>query len=142
MKLVIDASIFFVALIGKGVTKEIIFSDAIELFCPENLFDELEEHKLRILRLSGLALDKFGSLVEMLKNRMEVVPEEKFERFLEQANELISDKDDTAYLSLSLSLNRMPIWSNDLHFKEQSLVKVFNTVELVSKLKSFGYKLE
>ncbi len=63
MELVIDATILFTGLIGKGVTKEIIFSK-------------------------------------------------------------------------SLALNKCPIWSNDPHFKEQSLVRVFTTEELVEYLKS------
>lgn len=75
-----------------------------------------------------------------MKNRIESIPKERFEKFLEQANSLISDKEDTEYLALSLALNKTPIWSNDPHFKEQSAVEVFTTKQLVDKLKSLGYK--
>ena len=60
----------------------------------------------------------------------------KFETFLDKANKLISDPDDTEYLALSLALNKCPIWSNDPHFKEQSVVRIFTTKELVEFLKS------
>ena len=142
MKLVIDASVFFTALIGTGVSKKIIFSNFVELYCPVHLFNELEEHKSRISKLSGLPSNKFDLLVGILKSKIEAVPEVEFERFLKRANELISDKDDTAYLSLSLAFNKIPIWSNDPHFKQQSAVSVFNTFELVRKLKSLGYSFE
>ena len=53
-----------------------------------------------------------------------------------QANPLISDRDDAEYLALSLSFNKMPIWSEDPHFQEQGLAKVFTTNELIEYLKS------
>ncbi len=96
MDLVIDASIVFTAISGKGVTKEIIFLDALKLHAPEHLADEIG------------------------------------------ANSIISDKDDTEYLALSLSMNGVPIWSNDDHFKKQNSVEVFTTSELVSELKAKG----
>ncbi len=141
MELIIDASILFCALIGKGVTKEIIFSTAIELFSPKNLFDELEEHNSRIKELSNLSSDEFTSLLGELCRKINIKPLSSYEKFLKQSNSLISDTDDTEYLALSLALNKMPVWSNDPHFKQQSLAKVFNTEELVKHLKSRGYKL-
>lgn len=54
MELVIDASIVFTAIAGKGVTKEIIFSSSIKLYAPEHLFEEVEEHKDRLAEMSGL----------------------------------------------------------------------------------------
>ena len=67
-------------------------------------------------------------------------PREQFEKFLKEANRLVSDKGDTEYVALSLSMNKAPIWSNDPDFKQQSVVKVFTTSELVKYLKSTGHK--
>lgn len=44
MNLIIDATVIFTALIGTGVTKEIIFSPEVHLSCPEFLQEEIEEH--------------------------------------------------------------------------------------------------
>lgn len=134
MELVIDATILFTGLIGTGVTKDILFSGIIKLYSPEYLFDEFEKHKPRVEVLSKLSSKDLDELFAKLKGKIESVPKEKFEKFLKQANSLISDKDDSEYLALSLAFNKMPIWSNDPHFKEQSLVKVFNTKDLVKKL--------
>lgn len=59
MELVIDATILFCGLMGKGVTKDIIFSEFIRLYSPEYLFDEFEEHKSRIKNISGLSSPTF-----------------------------------------------------------------------------------
>ena len=136
MELVIDATILFTGLIGKGVTKEIIFSKSVVLCCPESLFNETEEHKPRIKILSGLSSAELEALLVKLKGAIRIFPKPEYEAFLGEANSLISDPDDTEYIALSLSMNKCPVWSNDPHFKEQSAVRVFTTKELVGFLKT------
>lgn len=138
MELIVDATVVFTGIIGTDVTKEIIFSKPVKLYCPETLFNEVEEHKSRIKFLSCLASFELEELLGKLKSTIKPFPLSKYESFLGEANKLISDPDDTEYLALSLSMNKCPIWSNDPHFKEQSLVKVFTTEELVEYLKSKG----
>lgn len=77
-------------------------------------------------------------MLAKLMSRIKSVPKTEFENFLLPAKALTSDKDDTEYLALSLALNKVPIWSNDAHFKEQSAIKIFTTKELVNYLKSLG----
>ena len=110
MKLIVDATVLFTALIGTGVTKDIIFSDAVALYSPEYLFEELEEHKSRINEFSSLSSDEVDVLFEKLRARITSAPREQFEKFLKEANRLVSDK------------------------------KVFTTSELVKYLKSTGHK--
>ena len=136
MELVVDATVVFTGIIGTGVTKKLIFSKFIKLHCPESLFSEVEEHKSRIKILSGLSSAELGELLIKLKNTIKPFPLYKYEKFLNEANKLISDPDDTEYLALSLSMDKCPIWSNDPHFKQQSAARVFTTKELVELLKS------
>lgn len=66
------------------------------------------------------------------------MPKECFEGFLKAAHEIIPAEEDAEYIALSLSMNKVPVWSNDMHFKKQSVIKAFNTAELVAHLKSKG----
>ncbi len=134
MKLIIDASIAIAALLGSKITKEILLSKSIELYTPKYLFEELEKHKQEIDLLSKLSLEDRNKLFDELKLKIKVIPKEQFDMFLTKANELISDKEDTEYLALSLSINNRPIWSNDSHFKEQLIVSVYTTKELLGLL--------
>ena len=154
MELIIDASILFTALVGTGVTKDIIFSKDVTLYAPEYLFEEFAEHRARIEKLSGLSAKDFDSLLETqigssrlgpvaaatweLKLVIKQVPKERFEGFRKEAHKTISAEDDTEYVALSLSMDKVPVWSNDIHFKKQSVIKAFNTAELVLHLKSSG----
>lgn len=141
MELVIDAGIIFTALTGIGLTKKILFLKEIKLYSPMQLLEEINEHKPRIMELSALSSNDLNELLELIKNRISFVPERLFSQFLEQANSSIPDKEDTAYLALALS-KMIPIWSNDEHFKKQLLIKVFNTKELVDKLKTININFE
>lgn len=138
VELVVDSGIIFTGLVGTGVTKSLLFSKSLKLFAPEFLFEELKEHLPRIKLFSSLSTNKIDLLISKLKGCINIVDKSKFEAFLSEANKLISDPDDTEYLALSLSMGKCLIWSNDPHLKQQSLVKVFTTKELVAYLKSEG----
>ena len=138
VNLIVDANELFCGLIGKGVTKTLLFSDNLNLFAPEFLFDEFKEHKARIELVSSLSPEDIKLFIEELEVKIKTVEKSKFEKFLNEANALVPDTDDTEYLALSLALDKCPIWSEDPHFKKQSVVKVFTTKELVAFLKSKG----
>ncbi len=86
MELVIDATILFTGLIGKGVTKGIIFSESVGLCCPETLFNEAEEHKPRIKIISGLSSAELETLLSNLKGAIRIFPRSEYEEFLKQRN--------------------------------------------------------
>ena len=140
MELVVDATIVFTGIIGKGVTKEIIFSEFVKLHSPNKLFDEIEKHKHRLLNITGFSESEFDELLAMIKKKISLAEESEYGQCIDESTKLIPDENDEPYLTLSLSLNKMPIWSNDPHFKKQSVVKVFDTNELVDKLKSLGFE--
>ena|SRR3989338_5686200 len=135
LKLIIDASVIFSLLLGSKRVRKILDSDAVELLAPEYLFDEIDEHKDRIKKLSKLSSKNIEELIELLKSKVKTVPKEEFDMFLTKSNELMSDKEDTEYLALSLSKQSTPIWSEDSHFKKQLIVDIFTTSELTKRLK-------
>lgn len=95
----------------------------------------MEEHKREIKELSRLSKEESDRLFKELKSKIEIIPKEKFGIFLSKANELISDPNDTEYIALSLYMKDIPIWSEDKHFKQQLLIRVFATDELIKYLK-------
>ena len=58
---------------------------------------------------------------------------EEFTTTLQEAYDVMKeiDEDDTPFLALALSIENDGIWSNDTHFEEQSLIKVYKTKELL-----------
>ena len=77
VELIVDATIIFIALTGKGITKNILFSKSVRLYAPKLLFDEIEDHKSRIKILSRLSSEELENLLELLKSKVIEVPYQK-----------------------------------------------------------------
>jgi len=131
MRLVIDANIAFSLLKKGSSTRRLAQEHSLELYSHKFILEELEEHSKELCELLQVSEDKLERIKEILSKlvnlKVKVSPQQ-----LNWAASLISDPDDKQYLALALKLN-CPIWSNDNHFKEQSVidvVKVFTTKEL------------
>lgn len=138
MEFVIDATALLSVFIARGSTPNIIFIDVADWLSPEKLKDEFVKHIDEIVPRSSLDESAIRELIELVFSEIKIIKAESFRKFRKEAKSLIQDPGDTEYLALSLSKNRIPIWSNDPHFKEQSIVPVFKTGELVKYLRSLG----
>ena len=134
MKLVIDANIAFSLLKKDSFTRRLAHKHSLDLYSHKFILEELEEHSDELCELLKISKDKFVRIKEIL-SRLINLSEKVSQQQLNRARELISDSDDKQYLALALKL-RIPIWSNDEHFKEQSVVRVFTTDELNDFLES------
>ncbi|MBI5158991.1 hypothetical protein HY992_02620 [Candidatus Micrarchaeota archaeon] len=133
MDVVIDANILFAILIKKGITERILLANELHLYAPEYLFAEFKEHETEILKITKRNKSEFARLINVLERRIELLPVSEFKHCVKEAERLLLDKDDAAYLAICLA-KKMPLWSNDNHFKMQSEVKVFTTQELIRHL--------
>ena len=131
MELVIDANVIISAMISwLGKTRDLIFSDKIILFAPEYLAEEFEEHKLEILEKSRLSESDFQLALSLIFSVINFIPMAEFERFIPIARDKCPDEDDLEYFALSLSKN-IPIWSDDKALKNQDIINIISTSELI-----------
>jgi len=72
-------------------------------------------------------------VLNFLEEQIEIIPFEEFEDKYEEAEKISPDPDDVPYLALALKLG-CAIWSNDKELKKQSVVKVYNTQEILQLL--------
>lgn len=135
MELVVDANVVIAALISpQGHTADLFFSVPFEISAPELLLAEIEEHRLELLKKTGLTPADFDKALSFLTPRIKLFPIEELLKFLPRAKEICPDKDDVAYFALALKLN-CPLWSNDKELKEQKEMKVFSTSEVLELAK-------
>ena len=128
--MVIDANILFALLIRKGITERVLFSNDLRLYAPEYLFIEFKKHEQDVLSLTNRAKQDFLNLIGLLSRRIELIPVNEFKHCFIEAESLLEDKDDAAYLAVCLA-KKMPLWSNDNHFKKQDKVRVYTTQDLL-----------
>ena len=134
MRLVVDANIAFSLLKKGSFTRKLALEHRdLELISHPKIIEEVTEHSSELCFKLGVAEEKFEKLTKALARSIslkKVSPQQ-----INRAKSLISDPEDAPYLALALN-SGTDIWSNDPHLKEQSIVRVFSTEELVEELKS------
>lgn len=132
MKLVLDSNSLFSIMKPSSVSAYLFKSMRYEFIAPEFIREELKKHKKECLTKSKLSEHEFEIWQREVEVMIKFIKLSEYEDLLEKAKRLISDPDDIDFLALAISTNST-IWSNDPHFKEQSLVPVLTTGELVRK---------
>ena len=135
MMLVLDNNIFF-SLMNPGSINSYVFSSLrSEFFAPLFLKSELNKHKSECLLKSKLSEHEFEIRQAEVEEKIKFCRLSEYKDFLKEARRALPDQKDSPYIALALSLNA-PVWSNDPHLKQQSLIEVYSTEELIRKLLS------
>ncbi len=71
--------------------------------------------------------------MHMLIERIEVFPEERYEKYIEQVSSFSPDQDDNHYLALAMLLD-CPVWTCDKRLAQQDKIKIISTSELLALL--------
>lgn len=130
MILVLDNNSLFSIMNPKSVSAYLFSSIRAEFIAPEFIKSELEKYRELCLFKSKLSEHEFKIRQEEIEESIEFFDKSKYEKFLKTAKASISDPDDVDFLALAL-LTNSAIWSNDPHLKEQSLIPVFTTSDLI-----------
>ncbi len=135
MDLVVDANIIFSALIRHSVTAKLLFVDNLHLYAPEFLLDEVQKHRKYLSNKTHRSKEEFESIFEVFKRRIVFIPEDYFNSYLEKADKISPDPDDSIYFAAALRMN-ISIWSNEKRLKRQDKIKIYTTQELYDMFKS------
>ena len=138
MLLVLDNNSLFSIINPKSISAYLFSSIKAKFIAPEFIKSEFEKYKEIILFKSKLSEHEFEIRQKEIEESIEFIKVVEYEEFLKIAKSSISDPDDIDFLALALltaqkgySSSNSAIWSNDPHLKEQSLIPVFTTFDLV-----------
>ncbi len=131
MELVVDATVLFAAIIGKGKTNDLFFEDKLKLVALPYLIGEFNKNLGTIAEICGISESEVKEELEILKERIEIFPIYKFpDETQSKAEKLAPHSKDVPYFALALHLG-CAIWSREEDFKKQDGIKVYSTPELV-----------
>ncbi len=130
MELIIDANILFAALIKNNITSELLFKEELELYAPEFIFSEFKKYKNEIKKKTNRTDLEFERLIDVFQRRTELIPYEEIKPFIKEAKQICPDIGDIQYIALALKLH-CAIWSNDKKLKNQKIVKIYSTSEII-----------
>ena len=130
MMLVLDNNSLFSIMNPKSISAYLFSSIRAEFIAPKFIKSEFGKHRKLCLFKSKLSEHEFEIRQEEIEESIEFIKAVEYEEFLETAKASISDPDDVDFLALAL-LTNSAIWSNDPHLKQQSLVSVYDTGDLL-----------
>lgn len=79
--IILDSNIFFAALIRKSHVRRLILEYEGKFLFPEFIFLEAKRHQEELQRKSGLSLQEFHSLFNVLLNKTTIVKNEQVEEY-------------------------------------------------------------
>ena len=130
MELIVDANILFSLTNPASYTYFIVDKYALNLFSLDYTLLELEKHKEEVVAKSK---QSFNESIRILKEKVVFIPVKTLRNEIQECKHLTNDQADVVYLALAKKLN-FPLWSNDSHFKHQSLIPVLTTQEPMTLL--------
>ena len=118
MKIVVDTNIIFSGLLSpSGTISDLLLnsSNTFDFYSPTYLLDELENHKKKLIKISGLSDKELNYLQRNLFKKIDLIDLESIrESTWEKAIELTKEVDefDAPFLALALELES-PLWTGD-----------------------------
>jgi len=137
VRLVVDTSILFAALLKRSAVRELLANPLFEFYVPEFCIEEIEKHVDEIADRSGLSVENVYLFLGVLLASVQVVPAERILKKYKEAERIMGkiDRDDVPFVALALSFHNDGIWSEDKHFLRQRKVRVWRTRDLLKLLK-------
>ncbi len=139
IRFVVDTNTLMSALLKDGsMTAKLLKSEFFDLYYPEDGLREIEYYKKYMIsrRKKTLQRKGFDYALKFIIESIRIIPFELYSQKMKDAYEAMKcvDEKDTPFLALALQLN-CPVWSNDKHFKQQSLSDAYTTEEVIALLK-------
>ena len=131
MIIVVDTNRIIAALIKNGVSRQILFSKNFHFITPSFTLTEISKYKKHIMKKAVINENQFWQLLDIIFERVRIIPKTDYENKIRIVTQLISDKEDISFLALAISQNCNGIWSDDAHFLEQNKVKIFTTKKMI-----------
>jgi len=128
MQLVVDSNVLFTYFWKKSFARNNLMS--YDLYSPVYALEEINKHKIEIIRKTQISLKEFKDLRMQLAIAIEFIPVSEYKTFLNKALRISPDTKDVDFFALALRL-KLPIWSNDRQLKDQKSVIVLTTRELL-----------
>ncbi len=139
IRFVVDTNTLMSALLkDDSMTAKLLKSEFFDLYYPEDGLREVEYYKKYMIskRKKKLQKQSFEYALKFILESIRIIPSELYSQRMKIAYEAMKgiDEKDTPFLALALQLN-CPVWSNDKHFKQQSIAGAYTTEEVIELLK-------
>ena len=143
MRIIVDSNRIIAGLIRNSATRKILLYPEFNFYTPDHLLVEVDKYKPMIMRKGKLSESAFEILFGMIKERIDVIPEEEIQTHLKKAREIMAhiDPDDVPFIALALCIKPDGIWTEDRDFFEQNEIQIYKTGDML-KFMDYHMKID
>ncbi|OPX62203.1 MULTISPECIES: PIN domain-containing protein [unclassified Methanoregula] len=136
MRLVIDTNRIMAGLLKDSTSRRIILHRSFSFFAPDYCETELLKHRQYLMKKAKITEQDFDNLMQILLERVVLVPFEDFESEYLHAIQVMEpvDENDAPFLAVGLALGISRIWTEDRHFLKQDFLNVCTTRDLIGMI--------
>ncbi len=137
MRIVVDANIVIMALLGSRATYVILTSGNHLFYVPKKIIQEIKKHSLLVCEKLNISSEEFRDNLQAVLLFVRSITREECEPWLEKAKQALDARDssDAEYLACALAVQADFIWTQDKDFSAQHLVLVKNTQQFLESQK-------
>lgn len=134
MRLVVDTNILIAALVRDSATRNLLTHLDAELFLISFSYEEIEKHQDELLQKAHISEASFKAMLEQLTSKCVILDDKLLISHWEAAKKIMwkIDPNDMPFIAAALAIGA-DIWSEDIHFTKQSVIRVWSTSELLRK---------
>ena len=137
MEIIADTDRIIAALIKDGISGKIIVSGKFTIYTLEFGIEEVKKYRQLIMKKAHITDEELDRLMSGLISKIAVLKEDSVSKeMFSSAVKVMSaiDHIDVLFIAMSLELGKMPIWTDDTHFKLQKTIRAYSTKELAKML--------
>ena len=108
---------------------------AIQFITPDHSLNEISKYKELICKKAKINSNEFDIILNLLFEKITIIPKEEYEKFFDAVKTLIDDINDVPFIALCLASKADGIWSDDTHFKTRKEITIYRTRELALAFK-------
>ena len=148
MKLIIDTNIVFSSILNTdSQIGDIILNseETLEFYSVSYLKEEIEKHKDKLSQISNLTFEEIDLVKTQIYSKIhfiseDIIPFEYWKKAIKFVRGV--DMDDIAFVTLSLYMNNIPIWTGDKELRKGILKKGFDNILETSEVLKLRTELE
>lgn len=135
LKLVVNTNRIVAALIKDSMSRKLLYYLDADFLGVKFSEKELKKYKETIMKKANITEEEFGMVLKKITYKIVFLEDELLKPFMDKAKETMNkiDADDTPFIAAALATGA-DIWSDDLHFEKQKIIKVWKTIDLVNFL--------
>ncbi|MFT4310944.1 MAG: PIN domain-containing protein [Candidatus Woesearchaeota archaeon] len=134
MKVVVDTNVLMTFFWQNSVFRKLLTQELVDCIAPEYALEEINKYEAEICKKTNITKKQYKEQLNELAIYVEFISIENYQEKLIAVVNNMPDPKDIDFVALAVK-HELPLWTNDKLLKEQSVVAIYTTKEILDELK-------